>query len=228
MLGDSIRRRRGGKGTGARPAPRRRRPRTWGGFPWRRWIVTGLAVTLAAFAIGYAFAVLVLFPAPPAPSDQVEVPRLVGGDAAAARTALEGGGLHLGETRTLPSDQPPGTVLAQSTLAGQHLLPGASVDIAVATPPRPARVPPVEGLGADAAAALLQAAGLDAQQQTVASDATAGTVVRARPAPGSAVSRPGPVTLFVSQGPPQTLGPPLLGTPVPDTSAAAGAGGGPR
>ncbi len=62
------------------------------------------------------------------------VPRLVKLDVVAARAALEKAGLRASE-RTVPSREPPGTVLRQAPSPGTRVLVDSKVQLEVASPP---------------------------------------------------------------------------------------------
>ncbi len=208
MLGESLRRRRQRRSVrnAENESGGRSRP-GGGGLDWPRWIVGGVFAVALAFGIGYGIAARVLFPPPPESGDVVEVPELVGQSLADAEKALSVRGLHLGERTAVPSGEAAeGTVVAQSTLPGQQLRPGSTVGVGVAQRPRQVTVPAVQGLGVDAAAAVLQAAGLEVERRTVDNPRPAGLVLRVQPTPGQPVDLPGPVTLFVSSGPPEAGG----------------------
>src|SRR5688572_3336399 len=88
-MGDSIRRRQGGRPRAKKPAAAGRR-RGAGAPPltWWRWIAGGVAGALAAFGIGYLCAVFVLFPKPALARDEVAVPELQGLTVEEARDQL--------------------------------------------------------------------------------------------------------------------------------------------
>ena len=200
-IGDSIRRRHG--------SPRPTRPGD--GVRWGRWVLIGLGGALAAFGIGYALAVLVLFPAPPAAAPGIVVPRIVGVDTTFATRTLAARGLRLGAVTPIPDPAAAaGMIVAQDALAGQQLRRGATVNVAVSSGPVHAVLPNVAGLGAARAQALLTALGFQVSQQTAQGNAPAGEVLRVEPAPGVAYDVPAQAVLIVSTGPPP-----------PDSTAAA-------
>jgi beta-lactam-binding protein with PASTA domain len=202
MLGDSLRRRH----TGTEPKARKtRRPRRRGsGFPWRDWLLAALVVILVSFGAGYLLATQVLFPRPVTAGTGIPVPELVGMDRAEAEAALREEGLQIGEVREVASLQvEPERVLAQSPLPGQELRSGATVAIGVSAGPPEIRVPPVAGLGAGTASALLEGAGFEVEIQQVRSrDVPAGVVANTVPGPGSALVLPASVTLLINAGAP--------------------------
>lgn len=228
MLGDSLRRRRGGRRRGAEAGSGAGRPGAGGDGPpgggsgngpggpvrpggggggggrpvrWWRWIGVGLLGAAAALGIGYALAAWVIFPAPPDSGEQIQVPSLIGLSLDSARHVLAARRLQLGDTMLIASDSAQGTIIAQSTLAEQDLLPGGRVNVAVALPRRTVTVPPVVGLGQAAAQALLTELGLSADPQVIPDSVPAGRVLDVQPAVGATVQPPGPVVLTVSGGP---------------------------
>ena len=110
-----------------------------------------------------------------------------------------------------------GQVVAQSPVPGQQLRPGATVDLVLSGGPPALGVPSVEGLGASSARTLLEEAGFDVAVQQVPAQVPAGAVSRTDPPPGTALTLPATVTLFVSLGPPSVD--PGLGTLPPPGGA---------
>lgn len=211
-IGDSIRRRQGG----ARRPPRAERPPV----RWARITLFGLLAGVAAFGIGYAVAVLLLFPAPAADEPGIAVPSLVGRDSLSAGSALGRLGLHLGAVTPLPDPAAAaGTIVAQDALAGQQLRRGGVVNVAVSSGPARAVLPNVSGYAASRATALLGALGFQVSQQQAPDPAPAGRVVRVSPGPGLEYELPASVLLTVSAGPP-----PPDTTLLPDSTAAADSG----
>jgi len=194
-VGDSIRRR---SGSSRRPADGPRPPVRW----WKLAIWSGLGL-LAAFALGYAIAVFLLFPAPEASVPGIVVPRLVGQDTLYARQQLESRRLRLGTVTQLPDPAAAvGMVVAQDALAGQQLRRGALVNVAVSAGAERAVLPNVVGYAASRGAALLSALGFQVSQRNVPDLTPAGHIIGLTPAPGVAYDLPATVVLSVSTGPP--------------------------
>ncbi|MBW3553735.1 MAG: PASTA domain-containing protein [Gemmatimonadetes bacterium] len=201
VLGDTLRRRNPAPPAGARPRPVK--PRRGPAASWARWLLAAIVILLGSFGTGYLLATQVLFPAPETAGTGVSVPDLYGADREGAEGTLVAAGLGVGRVLTLPSlDVPAGRVLAQSPVAGQQLRPGATVDVTLSAGPPELLIPPLDGLGENAARALLEEAGFAVDVKQIPSPAAAGTVARTDPPSGTATQPPATVTLFVSIGPP--------------------------
>jgi serine/threonine-protein kinase len=128
------------------------------------------------------------------------MPDVVGLAAADAVKALQERKL----TATLqqkPSQQAPGTVLAQTPKAGSRAKPGTNVVLQVAKGKAAVAVPDVVGQSQQQAASTLQQAGLKATTAQVPSSQPKGTVVAQNPAAGQKVSQGSSVRLNISRGP---------------------------
>ena len=208
-LGGSLERRRG----------RRRFRSTFDGEARGRGIhvspkvlITGGALVVFGWLVGYVLSTQVLFPAPPPPGDLYEVPDLRGLALATARERLEGSRLTLGEVDSL---QHP--LVAQALILGQSPLPGQSaradtpVRVTVSLGPLRRAVPDVVRLDADRARIVLQTSGFLVSTDSTESELPRGRVVVVRPPPDSVVPLPARVTLLVSRGPPVVTMPLVLG-----------------
>ena len=201
VLGDTLRRR--NPAPPSAPEARPPRPRRSRAASWARWLLAALIVLLGSFGTGYLLATQVLFPAPETAGTGVAVPDLYGADREGAEGTLVAAGLGVGRVATLASLQvPPGQVLAQSPIAGQQLRPGATVDLTVSAGPPELRIPPLDGLGENAARDLLEEAGFTVDVKQVPSPEPAGTIARTDPPSGTLSQPPATVTMFVSIGPP--------------------------
>jgi beta-lactam-binding protein with PASTA domain len=130
----------------------------------------------------------------------VAMPDVVGLAAADAVNALQARKL----TPTLqqkPSQEAPGTVLAQSPKAGARAKPGTNVILQVAKGNAAVSVPNVVGQSQSQAVTTLQQAGLKATTARVPSSQAKGTVVAQSPAGGQKVSQGSQVRLNISRGP---------------------------
>lgn len=202
MLGDSVRRRRGGRREKtAETAPRARRRasrrRVW---PWV------IAALFLPFGIGYAVAALALFP----PTEEAEalaggipVPELVGRTTGAAERQLAEVGLGELLAYELPHpDADAGEIIAQDPLPGQHLRPGAAVRVGVSSGPPRVRVPDVVGFPLERARELLQRLGFEVATVERESEVPTGRVIGIAPEPGTEQGLPATATLVVSIGAP--------------------------
>jgi hypothetical protein len=211
VLGDSVRRRQARKPRRAPAAATPRRVR------WKFWAPALLAVLALPFAIGYAVAVFVVFPAPEVHGLGIAVPELVGLRLAQAESAVGGGGLAGVDAVALPHPaRPEGVVTAQAPLPGQQLRAGAVVRLAVSAGRPRVVVPDVVGFSRERATDLLSRLGFEVGATDEQSTETKGRVIGVDPPPGSEHELPARVTIIVSTGPPElpvdTLGqgPPLL------------------
>ena len=130
----------------------------------------------------------------------VAMPDVVGLAAADAVNALQARKL----TATLqqkPSQEAPGTVLAQSPKPGARAKPGTNVILQVAKGNAAVSVPNVVGQTQQQAVSALQQAGLKATTAQVPSSQANGTVVAQNPVPGQKVSQGSSVRVNVSKGP---------------------------
>ncbi len=201
-MGDSIRRRQGGRPRAKKPAVAGTRARGAAGpeLTWWHWIAGGLGGALAAFGIGYLFAVFVLFPKPALARDEVAVPELQGMSVEEARDELSQAQLVVGNVSEMvhPSARA-GDIVAQDPLAGQRLRPGAVVHVAVSRGRARVSVPSLEGMPADAAIELAQRVGFEVERVEEASE-VAGTVLRTEPAGGTQSELPARLRVFVGDG----------------------------
>ena len=129
----------------------------------------------------------------------VAMPDVVGLAAADAVNALQARKL----TATLqqkPSQEAPGTVLAQSPKPGARAKPGTNVILQVAKGNAAVSVPNVVGQTQQQAVSTLQQAGLKATTAQVPSSQAKGTVVAQNPAAAQKVSQGSSVRVNVSKG----------------------------
>lgn len=198
MLGDSVKRR-------ARPTRKAatRKPRAAGEPPaWRKPLL-GLAALALPFLIGYLIAVFVMFPPPDVAAQGIAVPSLFGKTVEEARADVSAAGLGNLEITRLPHPEAvEGIVTAQSPLPGQQLRDGAPVRVAVSSGVPRVTVPNLADFPSDRAAALLTRLGFRVQRNEEESDEEAGRVIRQDPAPGTVVTVPARVVIWVSSGPP--------------------------
>jgi len=154
---------------------------------------------------------------------RVTVPNVVGRRRSDAVKHIQDAGL-VAAAFSVPSQSPPGFVVAQNPRAGTKARKGSRVRLNVSkgapptggtptTPPTAttttpttttaasATVPKVVGLSQSAAQRRIRAAGFLVRTTYVASSKPSGTVVAQRPAPGTSLRRGSPVRINVSSGP---------------------------
>ncbi len=141
---------------------------------------------------------------------KVPVPDVRGKSSVDAVQVLADAGMK-SKLMTVPSDQPAGTVTAQSPAPGKMVVAGTLVHINVAKGPTQVGVPLVVGEMFDQAASQLNSQGFAVARKNVASSQPTGTVISQSPAGGVAAPAGATVTLSVSLGPPAT--------PVPDVTS---------
>jgi len=140
---------------------------------------------------------------PPAPTPQtIQVPALAGLTEQAARTAIEGAGLTVGEVTQVVSDEANlGLVVEQSPAPQSEVEEDTTVDFAIGSGPDVVAIPPVIGLTEPQAQENLRDAGFQvlpsAQQDSLV---TAGQVLGVTPAEGTEVAPQTAVTLTISTG----------------------------
>lgn len=149
------------------------------------------------------------------------VPDIVGASIEVARRQLEALGLVVVEDEGGFSDTvPAGRVLAVDPPVGEPVTPGTEVTVTVSQGRAPIDVPNLVGLSVDEARQQLEGRGLVAATEQVPNDAPQGQVVGQDPAPGSGAEPGGTVTLQVSNGPPTTPVPDVMGRPCNQAVAA--------
>ncbi|CAL8978968.1 Serine/threonine-protein kinase PknB [Propionicimonas sp. T2.31MG-18] len=151
----------------------------------------------------------------PTAARRVAVPSLHGTLDAAERR-LRAAGLVLGEISATVSAEPAGTVLGQSPEPGLRLVPGAAVNVEVASGSN--EVPRVAGMTVGAAVAALQSAGFTITTGQVTVSATT-PVLRTEPDGGTVLRLGVPISLILDNDtatPP--AGAPTSGPPTPPAS----------
>ncbi len=200
MLGDSVKRRTKRAGSVVRS---RTKPEEVNRLGRAGFLLVAVSVPLLA---GYAFAVLVLFPAPDVAAQGIAVPSLMGKSMSEAQAEIREIGLGTLDVTRLPHPTAAeGTVIAQSPLPGQQLRGGAPVEVAVSDGVPRVSVPNVIDFPADRAAALLTRLGLRVQRTDEPADAQAGRVIEQDPAPGTVVAVPARIVIRVSAGRPPVM-----------------------
>lgn len=218
-LGGSLRRRRGGGGSregkrrgGAGGGGERAGGGAEGARRWGRVLLGAAALAVVGWTGGYLLATRVVYPAPPPPTDLVEVPDVRGLGLAGAGRQIEAAGLVLG---AVDSVQHPvlgrDLVMGQSPLPGQLAVPGAEVRVTMTLASRGRPLPDVRRVDAGRATQVLETAGFVVLVDSVDSELPRGRVVTSRPAPETPVTVPSEVRLAVSRGPALVVMPYLIG-----------------
>jgi beta-lactam-binding protein with PASTA domain len=131
---------------------------------------------------------------------RIEVPDLVGMDAADARQRLTGLGLTV-EVVDVSSPQSVGTVLRQTPRAGARLAERGRVTLSVSSGPRRIDVVDVTGLDEESARMQLETAGFEVSvtYEPTADPAEDGSVLRQTPVGGTSASAGNLVTIVVAR-----------------------------
>ena len=197
-----------------------RRAKSGGGSRggWKPWAIA-LAIVSGLFLAGYLTADLWLTPGsnPSEAGRLVTVPELVGLSDQEARSRLEEVGLEHGVRSAVSHpDAPEGAVLAQSPIPGQQVRPGAPVVVTLSRGPEVHSIPDVSGLSARQASIVLDRLGFRVNSREANHSTEAGRAFGTEPGPGTELTVPADVTLFVSKGSPLTTVPDLSGRHIDD------------
>src|SRR4051794_4441344 len=170
----------------------------------RRRKIIAIVAVLAVLLLGGAIAAAIALSGddkPPA-TTQVAVPTVAGQTLDAARAAIEGAGLKVGEVTTQASTTvAEGNVIESNPSAGAKVDEGSEVKLAVSGGPDTIAVPNVVGLTEDKARSTLEQAGftsVNSRQTDSLEDE--GNVVAVDPAEGAQAAPNAPITLQVSTG----------------------------
>lgn len=184
----------------------------------RRWLAV-LTLLLVGAGGGYLVAAELLFPAA-SPADAealVDVPDLRGGSLEEARSSVGEAGLSLRVAARLPvADADAGRVLAQRPAGGQMAASGDTVEVTVASGRNRVRVPALRALRADRARRVLGRMGFEVDTAREAASVPGGEVVRTEPPAGSAATAGSTVRVVLSEGPPVSGVPELVGRHIDD------------
>ncbi|HET9258933.1 MAG TPA: Stk1 family PASTA domain-containing Ser/Thr kinase [Acidimicrobiia bacterium] len=136
-------------------------------------------------------------------SERIAVPPVVGLSEEAARNAIEGVGLAVGQvTQQADPDIEPGFVISSSPVAGQEISPAIPVDLVVSSGPEIVPLPDVTGMTERDATAELNDLGLRvAVNEEFNDDVAEGEVIRTEPTAGTEVQSGDTILLVVSLGP---------------------------
>ncbi len=151
-----------------------------------------IVLGLAAYLLPKMFA---------SPNDQVQVPRLAGLTADAARAKLGDAGLEVGPPKYgFSSKVAANRVIDQDPPADEFVDKGTTVTFTLSRGTHPTKVPNIIGSSRDDAETALQAAHLNAVFTRVDSDQPKGTVVSTDPTPGTQVPPDSDVTVNIARG----------------------------
>jgi eukaryotic-like serine/threonine-protein kinase len=181
--------------------------RARGGGWWKALLVV---LVLAGLAVAGVFVFV---------AEKVAVPNVVGGTQAAAELRLKKEGFKTEAIRETNS-KPRGTVVGQDPSPGSRVRKGSTIQLTVSDGPGQAIVPHVDGLGRNAARALLREAGFRVEESRQA-DADVGTnrVIRTFPSNGEVVDKGTTVQMVVSTGAERATVPGVVGQTLEDARA---------
>jgi eukaryotic-like serine/threonine-protein kinase len=155
-------------------------------------ILLVIVLGLAAYLLPKMFA---------SPSNQVQVPRLAGMTADAARAALGDAGLEVGTPKYgFSSKVPANRVISQDPPADEFVDKGTTVTFTLSRGTHPTKVPNIIGASRADAQTALDAAHLNPVFERVDSDQPKGTVVSTDPTPGTQVPPGSDVTVNIARG----------------------------
>jgi len=132
---------------------------------------------------------------------QVQVPRVVGMQQAAAVAEIEDAGLTASVTSRADEDVPKGQVIEQDPNGDEYVDEGETVSLVVSTGPPARVVPSVLTLSKEDAKRALQAQGFKVKVQVREDDVTKDEVLDQEPQANTRVPAGSLVTIFVSDGP---------------------------
>ncbi len=180
-------------------------------IPRKAAVLTALIAFTGALLLGYLIAALFLFPAPIFAGSGT-VPRVVGMQGEAARTALEQAGFAVREgERTAHPTAASGTVVWQDPPAEVVAPEGTEVMVVLSAGPARVPIPDVAGYEIKHARALLEATGLQLRIESAQAPVPRDVVVNTRPTAGTALLPGSAVTVVVSVGAPTIRVPNLAG-----------------
>jgi beta-lactam-binding protein with PASTA domain len=157
----------------------------------------------------------------------VPVPNVVGAPQNSAAASITSAGLAIAVTETHSTNVPAGLVMAQSPIAGTHVVPGSSVVLTVSLGVATSTVPNLVGLPLSGAVSAVGAHGLNfGEVELVHSTSVPDGAVISQAPPAATVVPPGSVVNFViSQGPPPIPVPNVVGQTLADAGTTlTGAG----
>jgi beta-lactam-binding protein with PASTA domain/predicted Ser/Thr protein kinase len=140
---------------------------------------------------------------------KVRVPDVRNKDSTDAAATIAALGLKP-DVHQVPSDQDPGTVVAQAPRPGVKVTKGSKVRINVSNGPAQVAVPPVVGIPFAQASSELQAKGFKVERVDQDSNEPADTVLRQDPAANTDAPKGSTITLTTSNGPQTTAVPEVV------------------
>ncbi len=146
--------------------------------------------------------------------EQVQVPNVVGQDKATAHSNLKQSDLRYSDSPQF-SDQPVGTVIAQSPAGGGMANKNSQVQLTVSKGPDTADVPDLSGLTEADATTQVTGAGFKVQAKDldVSDQSQEGLVVRQRPQAGTQLKKGRTVVIYIGHFVQTSTGTPTPGTP---------------
>ncbi|MFF3642903.1 Stk1 family PASTA domain-containing Ser/Thr kinase [Streptomyces sp. NPDC002564] len=153
---------------------------------------------------------------------KVAVPNVIGSDIEDATEKLEGDKYQfVVKTKSVESPATPGEVLDQDPTSGSEVQKGSTITLEVAKKKEQSTVPSVSGSTWEEAKKQIEANGLTAQREDVASqDVEEGKVIKTTPAGGTAVDPGSTVTVQVAKKAEEATVPPLAGQKLKDARKA--------
>ncbi len=175
---------------GKPPPPSEAPPERRGFFTPGRLVALALLLLLVGGVIAYALT----------RPESVLVPTVIGVDQTRAETTLRGAGFEVA-VKSVPSDNPSGTVTEQDPTAGSEADEGSTVTITVSSGLGTVVVPEVTGQRAKQARSTLEGKGFDVQEDSrPSSTVRAGLAIDTEPPAGTELEQGGRVILVVSSG----------------------------
>jgi serine/threonine-protein kinase len=160
------------------------------------WIILGVLLVALVGAAAYFVPQML-----DDPVEQVQVPRVVGMQQAAAVTKIEAAGLEATVTPKSDEDAPKGEVIEQEPNGDEYVDKGDTVALVVSTGPPARVVPSVLTLSRSDAKRALEAQGFKVRVEIRQDDVTKDQVLDQDPQANTRVPSGSTVTIFVSDGP---------------------------
>ncbi|MCP1388101.1 Stk1 family PASTA domain-containing Ser/Thr kinase [Corynebacterium sp. TA-R-1] len=203
---------------------RRANEKTSGSSSWMKWVASILGLILLAATGWLAYSYFSSPAEEPAPveTQMVAVPDVTGKPRQEAVPELEGLGFKVVTSDQPSPDIPRGHVIGTNPIAGSELAPGTLITVNVSTGRELTDVPDLTNLTAQDAAAALEEAGLELNEdirRETSNDVPEGVITSQYPAAGSQISKGSKVTITVSTGRERVTIPSLTGLNVNQATA---------